>query len=158
MEDIMRYSRFLALVGLITLSSVVVRPLMAQTTFGLITGNVRDATGAIVPNATIEATHVESNYKYTAQSNEEGNYTLPQLREGEYHLRATATGFQEFLVQQIQLAARDERRIDITFQVGGLGTEVVEVTAGASVIETENPRIGDVRDANQLKSLPLNTR
>src|SRR5262245_30058148 len=36
----------------------------AQTTFGSITGNVTDANGAIVAGATIEATHVRSNYRY----------------------------------------------------------------------------------------------
>ena len=153
----MRYSRFLILLGLLLLSGAFVHPVMAQTTFGSITGTVRDPTGANVPNTMIEATHVESNYKYTAQSNEEGNYTLPQLREGKYRLRATATGFQEYVVQDIQLASREERRIDITFQVGGVG-EIVEVTGGASVIQTESPQIGDTKDANQLRSLPLNTR
>ncbi|MCI0661695.1 MAG: carboxypeptidase-like regulatory domain-containing protein, partial [Acidobacteria bacterium] len=64
----------------------------AQTTFGSITGNVTDANGAIVAGATIEATHVRSNYRYTVRSNEVGNFTLPQLREGEYTLRANATG------------------------------------------------------------------
>src|SRR5215475_2845339 len=58
----------------------------AQTTFGSITGNVTDANGAIVAGATIEATHVGRNYRYTARSNEVGNFTIPQLREGEYSL------------------------------------------------------------------------
>src|SRR5437016_6786144 len=114
----MRYSRFLFQVAVILLSSALARPLIAQTTFGAITGTVRDAAGAVVPNARIEVTHVKSNYKYTTQSNEVGNYTLPQLREGEYLLRAAASGYQEFVAKSIQLAARDERRIDITLQVG----------------------------------------
>src|ERR671937_5211 len=134
MEDLMHSSRFLSLVGLILLSGVTARPLMAQTTFGAITGTVRDSAGAVVPGAAVEATHVASNYKYTTQSNEVGNYTLPQLREGEYLLRATASGYQEFVAKNIQLAARDERRIDITLQVGAI-ENTVEVTAGATLIE-----------------------
>src|SRR6476660_3828165 len=35
---------------------------------------------------------------------------------------------------------------------------VVEVTAGPGLIETETSRIGDSKDADQLKGLPLNTR
>ena len=50
--------------------------------FGSITGTVRDAAVANVPNATIEETHVKSNYKYTAQSNEEGNYTPASVARG----------------------------------------------------------------------------
>src|SRR5262247_1738375 len=129
----------------------------AQTTFGSITGNVTDANGAIVAGATIEATHVRSNYRYTTHSNQVGNFTLPQLLEGDYTLRATATGFREFVAQNIQLAAREERRIDIQLQVGPVESRV-EVTAGATLIETDTARIGDSKNAAALKSLPLNTR
>ncbi len=153
----MRYSRLFYLVGVIMLFGALVRPLTAQTTFGAITGTVRDSAGAVVPGATIEVTHVNSNYKYTTQSNESGNYTLPQLREGEYFLRASAKGYQAYAAKGIQLAARDELRHDISLQVGALES-TVEVIAGANLIETDTPRIGDSKTADQLKSLPLNTR
>src|SRR5262245_56754019 len=81
---------------------------LAQTTFGSLTGSITDVGAAAIPNVAIEATHIRSNYKYTTQSNEVGNYTLPQLREGEYTLRAVAPGFREFVAQGIQLAAREE--------------------------------------------------
>jgi hypothetical protein len=153
----MRYSRLLSLVGVILLIGVFARPLAAQTTFGAITGTVRDSAGAVVPGATIEVTHVSSNYKYTTQSNESGNYTLPQLREGDYLLRASAKGYQAYLAKGILLAARDELRHDITLQLGAIES-TVEVVAGANLIETDTPRIGDSKTADQLKSLPLNTR
>ncbi|PYS35216.1 MAG: hypothetical protein DMG14_27535, partial [Acidobacteria bacterium] len=141
----------------ITLILVFSRPAISQTTYGAITGTVRDPAGALVPGVVIEATHVDSNYRYTTISNETGNYTLPQLREGSYILRATLAGFSEFVATNIQLTARDERRVDIVLQVGGVSA-AVEVTAGPTLIETETARIGDSKDANQLKSLPLNTR
>src|SRR5262245_1247378 len=153
-EDVMRYPSILLLAGLLLLSA---SPHLAQTTFGAITGNVRDAAGAVVPGATIEVTQVKSNYKYTTRSNEAGNYTLPQLREGEYTLRATAQGFRVFVAQNIQLAAREERRVDIDFQIGAVENRI-EVMAGATLIETETARIGDSKNAMALKSLPLNTR
>src|SRR5262245_43636720 len=96
------------------------RPAMSQTTFGAITGAVRDPAGAVVPGVTVEATHAGSNYRYATVSNETGTYTLPQLREGEYELRATLAGFQEFVARDIQLSARDERRVDIVMQIGGV--------------------------------------
>jgi hypothetical protein len=153
----MRYSRLLSLVGVILLIGVFARPLAAQTTFGAIAGTVRDSAGAVVPGATIEVTHVSSNYKYTTQSNESGNYTLPQLREGDYLLRASAKGYQAYVAKGILLAARDELRHDITMQLGAIES-TVEVVAGANLIETDTPRIGDSKTADQLKSLPLNTR
>ena len=53
--------------------------------------------------------------------------------------------------------ARDVRRVDVELQVGAVGS-TVEVTAGATLIETETARIGDTKGAMELKTLPLNTR
>jgi hypothetical protein len=129
----------------------------AQTTFASITGTVTDSGGAAVAGADVEAVHVRSNYRYTVKSNEVGAYTLPNLREGEYRLRVQFPGFQEFVVQNIELVARDQRRIDVELRVGSVETRV-EVTAGATLIETETARIGDAKSNATLNALPLNTR
>ncbi|MFN3323797.1 MAG: carboxypeptidase-like regulatory domain-containing protein [Bryobacteraceae bacterium] len=127
-----------------------------QTTFATITGNVSDQSGAAIVGSLVEATHVQSNYRYSATANEAGYYTIPQLREGDYIVRARSDGFKEF-VARVSLAARDLRRLDIRLELGTVET-VVEVSAGATLIETETARISDSKDANMLKSLPLNTR
>src|SRR6266545_2969393 len=106
------------------LLAVVNRPVLAQTTFANITGAVTDPNGAVVPNAVVTATHLQSNYRYTAKSNELGNYTLAQLREGEYSLSAQAAGFKEFVVQNVQLAARDVRRIDVHLELGAVEARI----------------------------------
>src|SRR6185503_3665429 len=108
--------------GFILVFSLFSRPALSQTTFGAITGTVRDPAGAVVPGVSIEATHAGSNYGYTTISNETGNYTLPRLREGDYILHATLAGFREFVARDIQLASRDERRVDIVMQIGGVQT------------------------------------
>src|SRR6266436_1674285 len=131
--------------------------LSAQTTFATITGTVTDPAGAVVPGVTVRAIHNDTNTRTTAQSNEAGVYTLAQLKEGDYSLHAEGAGFKESVVQNVVLQARDYRRIDIHLEVGGLETKV-EVTAGATLIETETARISDTKDADLLKALPLNTR
>ncbi|MBI3278782.1 MAG: carboxypeptidase regulatory-like domain-containing protein [Acidobacteria bacterium] len=131
--------------------------IQAQTTFASISGTVTDTAGAVVPNAVIEATHERTGYKYTAKSNASGNYTLSQLLEGSYSLRATLAGFQEFVAKDIELAARDQRRIDVQLRVGTVETSI-EVVAGATLIETETARIGDSKTSRMLNALPLNTR
>src|SRR5436305_15124307 len=85
----------------------------AQTTFATITGTVVDATGAVVPNAQITVTSLDTNQTNTATSNDAGIYTIPQLREGAYTVMGKAAGFQDFRADQIVLAARDIRRIHI---------------------------------------------
>ena len=128
-----------------------------QTTFATITGTVTDATGAAIPGASIVAVHRDSNYRYTAESNAAGAYTVPQLREGVYTVTVQAKGFKEYVASGLQLVSLDNRRIDIRLEVGAVETRV-EVTAGATLIETESARISDSKSNQQLNSLPLNTR
>ena len=141
----------------VTLAALFVPSVLAQGTFATITGSVTDPSGAAVPAATIEATHLATNYVYTVQSNEAGQYTLANLREGVYTLKATAEGFQEFVVTSIELAGRDLRRVDVNLQVGEVAT-TVEVVGGATLIETEVARVSDVKTGEVLRSLPLSLR
>jgi hypothetical protein len=128
-----------------------------QTTFATITGHVTDSGGGVIPGAVVEARHVLSNYTYATTTNEVGNYTLGQLRDGDYVLHVRIAGFKEFVAQNIQLAAQDLRRIDVRLEIGPIEA-AVEVSAGATLIETETARISDSKDARALKTLPLNTR
>jgi len=136
---------------------VLVGTASAQTTFASITGTVTDATGAVVPNAAVTATNVETNIKTTATSNEAGNYTIAQIKEGNYTVRGEAPGFKSFVVDNVGLVARDVRRVDIRLELGSVETSV-EVSGGATLIETETARITDTKDSQVLNSLPTNSR
>src|SRR5579862_3600083 len=129
----------------------------SQTTFATITGAVVDASGAVIPKAKITATNVETNVTTAAESNAAGDYTIAQLREGTYEVRAVASGFKEFVARDTVLVARDERRLDIRLELGAVGSRI-EVTAGATLIETESGRISDTKNANTIKEIPLNSR
>lgn len=147
--------RWMLLLALIVLS--LPGQLMAQTTFATITGTVTDQTGAVVPDVTVTVTNIATNVESSTESNEAGVYTLPQLKEGTYKLSVRHTGFKEFVAQNVVLAVRDYRRLDIPLQVGEV-KDTVEVSAGATLIETQTARISDGRTAEQLKTFPLNTR
>ena len=134
-----------------------VRTSYSQTTFASITGTVTDATGAIVPGAIITATHGETNIKTSATSNEEGNYTIAQLKEGNYTVRTEAKGFKSFVVENVRLVARDLRRVDVKLAVGDVATVVV-VSGGATLIETETARISNTKDSLVLNTIPTNSR
>jgi hypothetical protein len=135
----------------------VCRTAQSQSTFASITGTVTDSSGAVVPGAKVVAKNVATNVETATTSNEAGNYTVAQLIEGKYSLTATASGFKAFVAQNVVLATRDIRRIDVTLQVGAVET-AVEVSAGATLIETETARVGDLKTTDQLQRLPFNTR
>ena len=129
-----------AILGSVLLLTVATTATFAQTTFANITGTVTDPNEAVVPNTTVEATHLQSNYRYTATSNQAGVYTLAQLRDGTYVLRAKASGFKESVVENIQLVTLDVRRVDVRLEIGAVDTKV-SVTAGATLIETASSKI-----------------
>jgi len=129
----------------------------SQTTFASITGTVSDPAGALVPNATIVATNIETNIQSTAKSNEAGVFTIAQLKEGKYNVRAEAAGFKGFTIENVGLVARDVRRVDITLQIGDVSTSV-EVSGGATLIETDTARISDSKNSLVLNTLPTNSR
>ena len=129
----------------------------AQTTFATITGTATDSTGSAMPGVTVAVTHVETGVKTSASTNAEGVYTIAQLREGSYTLRASKPGFRELVVQDIALTGRDARRVDLPLAVGTVES-AIEVRGGATLIETETARISDTRDAAQLRDMPLNSR
>lgn len=121
----------------------------AQSTFGSITGTVTDTTGAAVPETAITAVHKTAGLTYTTRSNSAGVYTLADLRDGEYTVRATLTGFKEFVREGIVLEVRAVRRLDIRMEIGAL-TETVEVVAEAGAIETERATVSSVRSEQYL--------
>src|SRR5687767_7909308 len=96
----------------------------AQTTYATITGTVTDSTGAVIRGATVVATNLDTSVTTKTTTNDDGVYTVPQLREGPYTLSVKASGLREFLATDIVLVTRDIRRIDATLQVGGLEAAV----------------------------------
>jgi hypothetical protein len=152
----MRRFRLFVWAGLVL--SVLTVQAWPQSTFATITGNVTDPTGAAVPGATVEAHNVKTGYVYTATSSEEGVYTIANVLDGTYTLKARASGFGEFLVENVILAVRENRRVDVKLQVQAV-TNTVDISAsGATLIETETARIADVKDRDQLRALPLTLR
>jgi hypothetical protein len=129
----------------------------AQTTSATITGTVTDPTGAVVSNATVTATNVATGIVTAAKSNEAGAYTIAQLKEGTYTVRAETAGFKSFVVENVGLVARDVRRVDVKLEVGDVATQV-EVAGGATLIETETARITDTKSSTILNTIPTNSR
>ncbi len=128
--------------------------LPAQSTFASITGLVTDANGSVLPGVKIEATNIATNYKYTATSNDTGEYTVTGLLNGTYTVRAIQPGFAEFVAENVVLVERETRRLDIGLKVGTVETKV-EVNANPQLIETETARISDVQEHEVMWIAPL---
>ena len=125
-------------------------------TLGSIGGQVRDSSGAVIPEAKVTATNAGTNAQRTAVSNEAGDYSFPSLPPGVYTVSAERPGFKTLVRTQVEIQVQQNARIDFELPVGQI-SESVEVAANA-VMVTENATVGTVIENRRIVELPLNGR
>jgi carboxypeptidase family protein len=131
-------------------------PAFAQTT-GEIRGNVKDPSGAVIPNASVTATLVGTNTSRTVNSAGDGDYTLPQLAVGVYSVTGDAQGFKKFVAKDVVVSIGHVTVVNITLQIGA-AAETITVEANAAQVETSSTQIGAVMTDTAIRELPLSTR
>ncbi|HYZ83024.1 MAG TPA: carboxypeptidase regulatory-like domain-containing protein [Bryobacteraceae bacterium] len=133
------------------------RPATAQTFQGQITGEVRDTSGAVMPNVKLTATNIATNVSFETQSNEEGIYRFLALPPAQYKIAASMTGFKSYEQGPITVQVNDNITLNIELQLGD-ATERVVVQAAAEALQTSNATIGQVITTRTIEALPLNAR
>jgi Carboxypeptidase regulatory-like domain len=124
-----------------------------QTQTARLQGIVRDASGAVVPNAKIIAVNNQTKDVNDATSNTSGLYVLPALRPGTYTLSVEAAGFSKTTVTDIELAVSASIAQDVKLEVGKL-TEVVEVAANAVTVATTDAQVSAAVTMRDIDTLP----
>jgi hypothetical protein len=124
---------------------------------GSVSGTVSDSSGSIVPNATVKMTETERGTVHTGNTDAEGHYTFNNLPVGPYRLEVSASGFKGYSQTGIILQVAENLTQNVALQVGSL-TETVEVSAGASMVETRDSSISSVINQQQIVDMPLNGR
>src|SRR2546422_4381355 len=142
------------IIGLIALGSCLV---FAQGSTAAISGVVRDATGAVVPGATVTARHIESGLARTAVSSENGGYNVQFLPVGAYELTTELPGFKHQVRRGINLVVGQEAVVNLTLEVGA-AAELVTVTDEAPIVNTTLSSTSGLINETQIKELPLNGR
>ncbi len=140
--------RFLALV--VSLAPA----LFAQSERGNISGLVVDPTGAAVAGAQIAATNIATNAAAQTVASNAGEFNIANLVPGSYRVTVTATGFKRFLQQNVIVAAASSVRLDMTLQLGQV-SEQIEVSAVASIIQTDNAKVSTQVQNKMVDELPL---
>src|SRR5215471_10689533 len=126
--------------------------LLAQT-FGEFTGTVTDASGAAVAGAAVKVSHAATNQVRQVVTNESGNFTVPFLAPGIYDINVEKEGFKSDTRKQIELQVGAVVRLNFTLEIGAV-TQVLEVTGGAPLLETENAAVGTVVENNRIVEMP----
>jgi len=132
--------------------------LFAQASYqAQIRGNVTDATGAAVPNATVTITEVGTNLSQMAKTDRAGTYILRALRPSTYAVKAQAPGFAVVEQKGVVLAVDQETSLNFTLRPAGT-TTTVEVREAAPLLDTETSSLGTDVTSQYVKEIPLLNR
>ncbi len=139
----------------LVLSLVAMTPAFSQT-FGEITGEVKDSTGALIPSVAVTATNAGTNAQRSTVSNDAGIYSFPSLAPGSYNVRAEKAGFKAYTAK-VDVQVQQTVRLDLDMAVGSV-SETVEVSGSVQLLTTENATLGHVVENKRIVELPLNGR
>src|ERR1700677_2348590 len=90
-----------------------------------LTGTVTDASGAVIPNATVTIDQSAVNgASRTVQTDARGNYTVTNLAAGNYKVTVTANGFQTYAAENVTLFVSQSRSVNATLKPGSVSQTV----------------------------------
>jgi len=129
----------------------------AQTTFGSIRGTTLDQSGSSIPQAQVDLHSVDENTDFMATSDDQGNFVFQNVKPGYYSLAATKEGFAKAIVDKVELAPRQDLRVDVKLALASQ-SQVIEVSAAAELVNTANATLSDSKLNSDITQLPLNSR
>src|SRR6185295_12474520 len=133
-----RMSNHLVRLVLVVLAIAAPTAALAQTGQSAIAGVVRDATGAVVPGVTVEASSPALIEKSrTAVTNEAGQYRVVDLRPGVYTVTFTLSGFATVVREGFQLESNFVAPINVEMIVAGI-EQSITVTGASPIVDVQS--------------------
>ena len=153
------FSRTKYLFGLFAVLIVLSGSILAQDLGGRLEGTVSDATDAVLPGATVIATHIATNTRYTATTSQNGRFALPNVRLGRYQVAVEAANFRRAVVSDVIVEVGKTSSLNIKMQIGSLQEEVIiNASEAQELVNTTDAELSTVVDERQVLELPLNGR
>ncbi|HZZ39598.1 MAG TPA: TonB-dependent receptor [Acidobacteriaceae bacterium] len=159
----MRPGRYNAAPSTLLMSVVVAATLLftadsyAQTDQGAITGIVQDTSGAMIPNAQINVTDVDTGLALQGKTNAGGVFIFSPLKIGNYTVTASSPGFKKVTRENLHLDIQQRLNVILALPPGSV-TETVTVTTGAPLLQTQDAAVGQVISTRAINDTPLNGR
>jgi hypothetical protein len=130
----------------------------AQSDAADLRGFVRDAQGAVVPNATVTARNPATSLARTATTNDQGFYQILNLTPGDYDVTVEASNFKRVNLPAVKLTIGQRADLDVSLEAGQI-SEVVTITgATTELVETSKTAISTTVDQQRIDNLPINER
>jgi len=119
-------------------------------------GTVTDASGAVLPGASVALLSDERGFQESHVTDANGNYVFPQVPPGTYDLKVSASHFAPYQAR-VTLLVQQPANLNIKLRVNAI-SEQVEVTDQAPVLNTTDASIGDAVDNSTIQQLPIEGR
>ncbi len=129
-----------------------------QVTTSVLQGAVRDATGAVLPGATITATDLATGTETTVQSDASGTYLFARVRPGIYRIEIQLAGFRPQVRPEVAVLVATPVTMDVVLDVGELTQEVSVVGSSLPRINRVDATTGQTFTTAQIEALPFAAR
>src|SRR3954470_1189970 len=126
----------------------------AQAVYGSISGVITDASGALVPGASVTITSVARQTSDTVMTNDQGFYTKDRLVPGVYEVKAELQGFKTAVFPDIRVSVDTNTPLNVKLALGQL-SEAVTVGGFSPVLKTDRADVATTFDTKQITDLPV---
>ncbi|HEV2322722.1 MAG TPA: carboxypeptidase-like regulatory domain-containing protein [Terracidiphilus sp.] len=130
---------------------------VAQSGAGSIQGTVTDATGAVIPGASINVVNAGTNVVANTKTNGVGFYQVPALFTGNYQVTITAPGMRTYK-QSIELLVDQNAVINAVMTAGAVTQQVTVSGDAVQLTTTDNGTINSTLENAKINQLPMNGR
>jgi len=147
--------RVARLVGLFVLIALVPSGVMAQGVSASITGTVKDASGAVLPGVTVEASSPALIEKTrSAVTDGTGQYRIVDLRPGTYSVTFTHTGFFAVKRDGIELSGSFTATVNADLKVGAV-EETITVSGETPIVDVQSTRRQTTLSGETINAIPV---
>ncbi|HEY4354573.1 MAG TPA: TonB-dependent receptor [Acidobacteriaceae bacterium] len=129
-----------------------------QAVYGSIYGTVTDASGALIPNATITVTDTAKGTSVDVKANDNGEFTADHLIPDQYSIRVVSQGFKNYEQNNIRVFADVSLKINAAMAIGGSG-ETIEVNADTvPLLKADRADVSTTLTSKEIVDLPIPDR
>src|SRR5450432_2605144 len=130
---------------------------LAQEDKAVLTGTATDASGAILPGATVEVSSPSNGFLRKLVTSDVGTYYVPGLPVGSYELLVSKAGFRSARFTEVQLVVGQTRTLNLQLAVSSIAQEMT-VEEAAAPLEQTSSEVGGALAGQQVGNLPVNGR
>jgi len=126
----------------------------AQVLYATITGTVTDASGGVLPGATVTVLNTQTGVSKSTVSDDRGAFSFSDLVPGIYDVTFELSGFKSVVQKAARVESNAVRRVDAKLEVSGV-EERIEVVSSPVALQTDRADVHITQSSKEVNDLPL---